>query len=120
MRLLLLLLAAALAMPQTVWAGEADVVGVRVEKRDDGYAFFVTVQHADEGWEHYADRWDILTPGGKVLATRVLRHPHVDEQPFTRSLKPVSVPDSVSRVEVRAHDTVHGTGGKTVAIELPR
>ena len=99
-------------------AGEADVLAVRAEKRGETYVFTVTVRHADEGWEHYADRWDILGPDGEVLATRVLRHPHVDEQPFTRSLRSVRIPEGVERVMVRAHDKVHELGGETVAVDL--
>jgi hypothetical protein len=41
----------------------------------------VTVRHADEGWEHYADCWEVLTLDGEVLATRELAHPHDNEQP---------------------------------------
>jgi hypothetical protein len=44
------------------------------------------VRHEDVGWQHYADRWEVLASGGEVLATRVLAHPHVDEQPFVRNL----------------------------------
>jgi hypothetical protein len=46
------------------------------------YRFSVTVRHADEGWDHYADRWEVLTSDGTLLATRTLYHPHVNEQPF--------------------------------------
>ena len=74
-------------------AGEADIVDVKVQAQGGGrYAFEVTVRHADEGWNHYADKWDLVAPDGTVLGTRVLLHPHEDEQPFTRSLSGVSVP----------------------------
>ncbi len=102
-------------------AGEADVVKVRIAKERAGtYRFDVTVRHADAGWKHYADKWDIVTPGGKILGTRVLLHPHELEQPFTRSLSGVRVPRGVSRVTVRAHDKVHGYGGAVVTVEVPR
>jgi hypothetical protein len=61
-----------------------------------------------------------LAPDGTLLATRTLMHPHVDEQPFTRNLSGVAIPGSIDEVEVRAHDTVHGYGGKTVTVKLPR
>ena len=39
-------------------AGEADVISVKVKKTDTNiYQFDVTVEHADEGWKHYADKW---------------------------------------------------------------
>ncbi len=78
------------------------------------------VRHADEGWKHYADRWEVLSPEGELLATRVLRHPHVEEQPFTRALSGVKIPLSVEKVRIRARDSVHGYGGEEVEIELPR
>lgn len=100
-------------------AGEADVVDVQVTKQAAGvYRFDVTVKHGDTGWDHYADKWEILTPDGEVIGTRILHHPHVDEQPFTRSLSDVKIPAGVSQVIVRAHDKVHGSGGKGYEVQL--
>lgn len=79
----------------------------------------VAVRHADAGWEHFADRWDVLAPDGKVLGTRVLLHPHEDEQPFTRDLGGVRVPPGIRSVVIRVHDKVHGWGAKTIEIDLP-
>ena len=101
------------------FAGEADVVGVKASSGKDGtWSFSVTVRHDDEGWDHYADRWEVLGPDGEVLGTRVLMHPHVGEQPFTRSLGGVKVPEGVSKVMVRGHDLVHGYGGEVMEVEL--
>ena len=101
-------------------AGEADIVDVKVQAQGGGrYAFEVTVRHADEGWNHYADKWDVVAPDGTVLGTRVLLHPHEDEQPFTRSLSGVSVPAGIDRVTLRAHDLVHGYGGAEMLVPLP-
>lgn len=114
-------LAALLATALPAQAGEADVVGVEVTRAADGsYRFDVTVAHADRGWDHYADAWDVLAPDGTVLGTRTLLHPHVDEQPFTRSLTGVQVPDDVTEVTVRAHDSVDEYGGKEVTVAVPR
>lgn len=82
--------------------------------------FSVTVQHADTGWEHYANRWEILTVDGEILDTRVLGHPHVHEQPFTRSLTNVMIPKHITTVIIRAHDSVDGYGGKEFTLELKR
>ena len=101
-------------------AGEADVLKVEVRKEShQTYFFSVTVLHNDTGWKHYADRWDILGKDGTVFGTRVLYHPHVNEQPFTRSLSGVKIPDPVKTVLVRGHDSVHQYGGKIVSVELP-
>jgi hypothetical protein len=75
------------------------------------------VRHADTGWDHYANRWDVLAPDGTVLGTRTLLHPHENEQPFTRSLSGVSVPEGVRSVTIRANDSVHGEGGREVTVE---
>ncbi len=61
----------------TVFAGQADVLKVEVERTGENtFHFDVTVHHNDEGWDHYANSWDVVAPDGKVLATRVLHHPH--------------------------------------------
>ena len=100
-------------------AGPADVTSVSVAMSGPGqYRFSVTVRHADEGWDHYADRWEVLHPDGTLLGTRTLYHPHVNEQPFTRSLSGVSIASTVTSVSVRAHDSIHGYGGKTVKVTL--
>ena len=61
----------------------------------------------------------MLDPAGKVVAVRALLHPHVGEQPFTRSLYDVKLPAGLPYVLVRAHDKVHGYGGRTVKVPLP-
>lgn len=102
-------------------AGEADVVDVRVTADSGGtYRFDVTVAHADEGWDHYADRWEVLAPDGTVLGERVLLHPHENEQPFTRSQSGIAIPDDVTEVIVRAHDSVHAFGGAEMTVPVPR
>jgi hypothetical protein len=104
----------------SLFAGEADVVGVEVRNVGNGqYRFDVTVAHLDEGWQHYADGWDVVAPDGTILGTRTLLHPHVEEQPFTRSLSGVAIPGTITEVTIRAHDSVHGYGGATVTKQLP-
>ncbi len=101
-------------------AGEADIMGVSVQKTGDYlYDFNVTVFHKDSGWKHYANKWDILDTHGKVLATRILYHPHVNEQPFTRTLSDVGIPKYIKSVTVRAYDSVHEYGGKEMTVVLP-
>lgn len=103
------------------FAGEADIVNVEVKKTGNNvYRFDVTVRHADEGWDHYADRWEVLSVDGKkVFGTRVLMHPHVNEQPFTRSLSGVKVPEGVEKVIVKSHDKLHKYGGAERLVKLP-
>jgi hypothetical protein len=101
-------------------AGEADVL--KAEARNTGentFQFHVTVKHQDEGWNHYADKWDVVAPDGTILGTRILYHPHDDEQPFTRSLSGVKIPEGIRKVTIRAHDSVHEYGGRTFVAVLP-
>ncbi len=101
-------------------AGEADVLNVDVKKNKKGsFGFSVTVKHADSGWDHYADKWDIVAEKGVIYGTRILHHPHVGEQPFTRNLSGVKIPAGVKTVTIRAHDSVHKYGGKVVTVTLP-
>lgn len=96
-----------------VVAGEADVINVKGYKDGDhSWRFDVTVRHDDTGWDHYANRWEVITEDETILATRVLHHPHENEQPFTRSLSGVEIPKGVKKVFIRAHDSVHGYGGQ--------
>lgn len=67
----------------------------------------VTLSHPDTGWDHYADAWEVLDANGESLGLRVLAHPHVDEQPFTRSLA-IDLPDGTTEVRLRARCTVTG------------
>jgi hypothetical protein len=102
-------------------AGEPKVVNVSIAKASSQGArtISVTVKHGDTGWKHYADAFEISTPNGRVLNTRVLAHPHVNEQPFERDAYGVIIPDGVSEILVRAKDSVHGFG-KAVRVEIPR
>lgn len=105
--------------PMGAAAGEADVIEVVATEESGGFwRFDATVRHDDAGWDHYADAWEVRTLDGTVLGTRTLLHPHDTEQPFTRSLNGIAVPDGVTEVEIVAHDKVHAYGGETVRVTL--
>jgi len=115
----LLILALLTTAHSLALAGEADVLNVEVSCDNESKCRFdVTVLHADEGWEHFANRWEVLSPDGEILATRVLAHPHVNEQPFTRSMANIEIPGDLHEVVVRAHDLVHEYGGKEVVVKM--
>lgn len=105
---------------------DADVEYVRaVENADGTWTFHVTVRHPDTGWDDYADGWDVVLPDGTVVKpdpdspfTRLLLHPHENEQPFTRSQSGIVIPEGVTEVTVRAHDLVDGFGGREVTVNL--
>ena len=114
------LFAGLMALPGLAWAGEADIVDVEVVQASSGkYDFHVTVRHEDDGWDHYANVWQVIGPDGAMLGERKLLHPHDNEQPFTRSLMGVAIPDGVETVTLRAGDTVHEFGGKEMPVRLP-
>jgi hypothetical protein len=116
-----LTLAAVLASITTAFAGKADVIDAKASKGADGtYTISVTVKSDDTGWDKYADRWEVVAPDGMVLGTRVLAHPHEDEQPFTREQSGITVPADVKTVTIRAHDKVEGFGGKEFTLQLPK
>jgi hypothetical protein len=106
-------------------AADADVEYVRAVGNGDSWTFQVTVRHPDTGWDDYADGWDVVLPDGTVIKpdpaspfTRLLLHPHENEQPFTRSQSGIIIPADVTTVTVRAHDLVDGFGGREVVVDL--
>jgi len=111
----LALIAALLPLPAL--GGQADVIDATATRSGAEWRIEATVRHADEGWDHYANGFEIVAPDGTVLGTRVLFHPHVEEQPFTRS-HTLAIPEGVDAITVRALDSVHGGGGASVTVSL--
>lgn len=94
-----------------VMAGQPEVIRVQLQATDVAtYRIDVTLKHADTGWDHYADGWDVLDNNKYKIATRVLYHPHEEEQPFTRSLSGVKISADTDVIYIRGHDKVHGYG----------
>jgi len=101
-----------------VQAGEVEIVNVKLLQHASSWTAQVTLRHTDTGWDHYADGWRVVSPDGKELGYRTLYHPHVNEQPFTRSLSGITIPASMDEVIVEAHDKVHGWSPDRVTIDL--
>lgn len=102
-----------------VIADDVKILATEFRQMSDGsWSVDVTLEHADTGWEHYADHWRVVDAEGNVLGDRVLYHPHVDEQPFTRSLSAVKVPESIGTVYIEAHDKVHGWTENRLEVDL--
>ena len=107
-------------LPDAAVAGEADVVHATATRiSGDTWRIEATVRHADEGWDHYANAFEVLDPQGQVLGVRELLHPHVTEQPFTRFLGSVAIASGTEFIVVRARDSVHEYGGAEFRIDLP-
>ena len=97
----------------------AQVIFVRATQNSDGlWKFDTTVRHNDEGWDHYADAWQVVDLAGNLLAERILAHPHDTEQPFTRSQSNINIPPDITQVIVQAKCNVHGFGGQAVLVDL--
>ena len=99
-------------------ADEATIVDVVFQKTSTSmWRVDTTLRHTDTGWEHYADAWRVVDTDGNELGIRILLHPHVNEQPFTRSVQ-LTIPESVIKVFVEARDKVHGWNRDRVAVDL--
>ena len=94
---------AARADPARILAAEATEAGT-------GWRVSVTLEHGDTGWEDYADGWRVERADGTVIGTRILAHPHVNEQPFTRSLSGVTLPEATDQMFIRARTSTTGWG----------
>ena len=116
----ILLVTAAFAFANPVFASPADVVDASAGKSGETWTVSATIRHADTGWDHYADKFEVIAPNGTVLGTRMLAHPHVNEQPFTRSLSGLNIPEDVDRIFVRAGDNTGAPWGEIREILLKR
>lgn len=99
-------------------ASEIEIVNVVLSEQSGTWRADVTLNHADTGWDHYADGWRLVDEQGNVLGNRVLYHPHVNEQPFTRSLGGINIPASKKIIFVEAHDLNRGWSKKRVKIDM--
>ncbi len=85
---------------------------------DGAWTISVTLSHPDTGWDHYADGWRVLDASGKELGLRTLYHPHVNEQPFTRSLRGLALPDGDPELFVEPRCNTDGWSGTRYPVEI--
>jgi len=112
------LILATIAASLPVLADDASIENATARSNGTDWTFSVTLRHADTGWENYADGWRVLSEDGTILGTRTLYHPHVDEQPFTRSLSGVTIPESASSVLIEARTNTDGWGAARLTVDL--
>lgn len=122
MTILRLIFAASLALTPLlpVRADAPKVMGAEAQRVGMGWRIDVTLEHSDTGWDHYADGWRVEDEKGNTLATRELMHPHVEEQPFTRSLFNVMLPDGMKEVWIRARCDKDGWSETRTKVTLHR
>jgi len=95
------------------------VTKVKAIKNPEGWRFDVSLLHEDTGWNHYANLWIVVDADTEEeYGRRILAHPHVNEQPFTRSQSGIGIPESVEAVIVKAACNIHGFGGTELLVEL--
>ena len=97
-----------------------DVVSAELEPDGNAWRLTATLSSPYDSAERYADAFRARTEDGTVLGVRELLHDHAGEQPFTRSLEGLEIPDGVERIVVEGRDLEHGWGGGTVTIDVPR
>ena len=117
MKLATLILALA---PALSFADPAVIEAARASKAGETWRFDVTLRHGDTGWDNYADGWRVLSPDGEELGYRELVHPHVDEQPFTRALSGVSLPDGTLRILIQSRTNTDGWSGDLFELILQK
>lgn len=113
-----ILIIAILCLATSAQAQPPEITKVTAIKLGGKWRFDVSILHTDTGWDHYADSWRVLDMDGNELGMRVLGHPHQTEQPFTRSLSGVQIPNGTTQVQIQARDLPHGWNETTTIVNL--
>jgi len=96
-----------------------DVIGAAATETDVGvWLFEATLSSPYDTAARYADAWRVVGDDGVVYGLRELTHDHESEQPFTRSLSGVEIPDTVAVVTIEGRDQANGWGGDTSEVVL--
>ena len=96
-----------------------DIVEASVTATGTRHNFVVTMSAPYDSPERFADAWRIIGDDGVVYGVLELLHDHANEQPFTRSLGDIEIPNTVQSVTIEGRDQVYGWGGQTVDVSLP-
>lgn len=118
MKILSLMLIVFFAVPAV--ADQVSIEFAELNRRDNSWNISVRLKHKDTGWDHYANAWQVVDVNNKLLGKRVLFHPHVNEQPFTRSLYSVKLPVDTKIIYIEATDSVHGLSSDRLRIDLSK
>ncbi len=113
-----LALSVAMVLGWPAAGGDVEIRMVELSRQDGHWRAAVTLRHDDTGWDHYADAWRVVAEQRDELGTRTLWHPHVNEQPFTRSLNDIEIPAGTQVIFVEARDKVHGWSPDRVRVDL--
>lgn len=115
----LLMLTAVTLFATAALADAPEVVDVTATHAGGSWRFDVAILHGDTGWDDYADGWEVIDADGNRLGERPLAHPHVNEQPFTRSQSGIVIPEGTTEVYIRVRDNVSGWYDTQYPVTLP-
>ncbi|NOY66857.1 MAG: hypothetical protein GXP13_05560 [Gammaproteobacteria bacterium] len=115
-----LLFLVSMLMTASVQADQVQIKFAELHHLGNTWNISVTLKHKDSGWNHYANAWQIVDGKNKLIRKRVLLHPHVNEQPFTRSLYSVKIPGNTKVIFIEAMDSIHGVSPDRLRIDLSR
>lgn len=107
-----------LLFSSSIFASDVEIVNVVLTKHTGTWRADVTLKHADTGWKHYTDGWRLVDDKGSVITNRTLYHPHVNEQPFTRSKSDFQIPKDKKIIFVEAHDIDRGWSPNKLKIDM--
>ena len=96
-----------------------DVLAAEVTESDGSYTIAATISSPYDSEDRYADAFRVVGPDGAELWVRELTHPHADEQPFTRTLAGIEIPEGITEVTVEGRDLRNGWGGATAVAAVP-
>lgn len=109
-----------LVFSSSVIANDVEIVNVVLTSQAGTWRADVTLKHNDTGWEHYADAWRLVDEKGNEIGNRTLWHPHVNEQPFTRSLSNFHIAADKKIIFVEAHDKKHGWSPHKIKVDMSK
>lgn len=95
-----------------------DVTSVFTERSEGMFHFTVTISSEYDSEERFADAFRVRSTDGDEYAVRELGRHHADEQPFTRELGEVEIPEEVTVVVIEGRDSDNGWGGETIEVDL--
>lgn len=105
--------------PTLCLADPAVVEDTSFRKSGATWTVSVTLSHGDTGWDDYADGWRVELEDGTIVGDRPLAHPHVTEQPFTRSTSGVTIPEGTTTVYIRTRTKPEGWNSARTPVPLP-
>ena len=94
------------------------VVAAEVSGDSDLFTFQVMISSPYASAERHTDAVRVIGDDGVVYGILELTHPHAGQQPFSRTLRDVEIPESVTKVIIEGRDSTYGWGGEVVTLAI--